>query len=185
MEGRKKDHGKEWKEEVVGGSSSSAEIGPSHVNDLGKDIVPHVTPERSVRVGSKRAHAFSSQANGLHRGADGIEQLAKAAKRRNDIAEELFYVEKQKAVTELFRLPGTDEILRNRYLQVAQSEALKRLERMCGPANEDIIDDRSRAEPGSSSFRAPGNSATQEILSMGTSESVEQISAMSEQNKPI
>ena len=152
MEGPNKDQGKDWKEEVVRGSSSSTEIGPSHVNDLGEDIVPHVTPEKSVRVGSKRAHAFSSQANTLHRGADRIEQLAKAAKHRNDIAEELLYVEKQKAVTELFRLPGTNEILRNRYLQVAQSEALKRLEKMCDPANDDTIDDCSSAGLGSSSF---------------------------------
>ena len=90
---------------------------------------------------SNCAHAFSSQANAFHRGADGIEQLTKAAKRRNDIAEQLLHVEKQKASAALFRLSETSAILRNRYLRVPQSEALKRLEKICDPADENFIDD--------------------------------------------
>lgn len=60
---------------------------PSDGSELREGIVPRVTLYKAVRVGSKRAIAFSSQSNALNCGADGIEQLGKAAKRRNDIAE--------------------------------------------------------------------------------------------------
>lgn len=90
-------------------------------------------------------------------------------------------VEKQKAVTDLIRLPVTSAILRYRSFRVAQSEALKRLEKMCGPFNYKIIDRRSRTGPRSSSFLASENVAPQEMLSMGTSEYAEQISAASKE----
>ena len=186
LEGRKRDQGKDGMGEMGSASGGSSDILASEANDVEESIVPNVTPEKAVRVGSKRAHAFSSQANALHRGADGIEQLAKAAKRRNDIAEQLLDVEKQKAITDLFRLPGTSAILRNRYLRVAQSEALKRLEKICDPVDENLIDERSRNGPRSSSFlRSEEGGAPPEILSTGISESVEQTFAVANENNHL
>ena len=186
LDGRKTDQGKVEIGEMAGGGGGSSDILASEANDVEESTVPHFTPEKAVRVRGKRANAFSSLANELHRGTDGIEQLVKPAKRRNDIAEQLLDVEKQKAITDLFRLPGTRAILRNRYLRVSQSVALKRLEKIFDPADENLIDERSRNGPRSSSFLpSEDRGASPEMLITDMSGSAEKISAVSNEENHL
>ena len=53
---------------------------------------------------------------------------------------------------------------------------------MCGPANENLIDERSRSGPRSSSFLVLKFGAPLEMLSSDTSEVFEQISAVLGEN---
>lgn len=93
-----------------------------------------------MRTESKRAQALSSLHHALHRNFDGIEELSRAGK-HNGIAEKFLDGEEQKAVYDLFRLPGTTSNLLNRYLRVAQHEALQKLGKTCSLVEEGIVAD--------------------------------------------
>eukprot|EP00737_Agarophyton_chilense_P003924 gb/GEZJ01004741.1/.p2 GENE.gb/GEZJ01004741.1/~~gb/GEZJ01004741.1/.p2 ORF type:complete len:105 (+),score=19.70 gb/GEZJ01004741.1/:82-396(+) len=66
-------------------STVCAEIEVKEEAGIQDEMTPR-SDQKSALVGNKRAHMLSTQENGLHRGADGIEELARAAKHRNYIA---------------------------------------------------------------------------------------------------
>lgn len=55
---------------------------------------------------TKRLLKISSQVAALHKGADGIEKLARAAQKRTKMAEEMGKVQKQQSIIALFSMPA-------------------------------------------------------------------------------
>lgn len=78
-------------------------------------------------VGTKRLSQMDKHVKALHRGADGIEMLAEASKKRNALAAELLEVEKQRAMITLFSMEGTDPSKRAKFISLAQEDALEKM----------------------------------------------------------
>lgn len=65
-------------------------------------------------------------------GADGIDQLAEAARKRTKLAETLVAIEKQQARMSLFAMEGTAPTLCQRFTHISQARELQLLNRyMC------------------------------------------------------
>lgn len=112
--------------------------------------------------GSKRALESTKQYHALIKGASGIESLAQASQKRNKVAEEMLSVEKQQSLVALFSMPGTDSVLRERFIQLSQQKAIALLEsELATTARNDAVgEDRDDRSP----FH--GNSNAEELDSM-------------------
>lgn len=84
--------------------------------------------ESKVRpAGTKRALENAKQMLALHKGAEAIEKMAEASRKRTKIAEQMLALDKQKSMVTLFSMPGTDEGMRMEFMRVTQMRALSEL----------------------------------------------------------
>ncbi|PXF39948.1 hypothetical protein BWQ96_10340 [Gracilariopsis chorda] len=110
--------------------------------------------KKGSMVGSKRAHIMANQVKALQRGAEGIKELARAAKKRNVVAEQFLAVEKQRSLFTLFSLPEVNETLRKKYINAMAQKAIEEMERSVevGSQSKNGVVPRSDCYPNSSSF---------------------------------
>ncbi|PXF47013.1 hypothetical protein BWQ96_03203 [Gracilariopsis chorda] len=113
--------------------------------------------KKGSMVGSKRAHIMANQVKALQRGAEGIEELARAAKKRKVVAKQFLAVEKQRSLFTLFSLPELDETLRKKYINDMAQKAIEEVERSVEvwSQRKNGVGSRSDCYPNSSSFMQP------------------------------
>lgn len=113
--------------------------GPSGVASSASAAVQEVvsTPSRTNDrpVGTKRSLELASQSVALQKGAKVIEDMAKAASKRNKIAQEFVDAEKEKNMIKLFSMPGTSSEHREEFMKLSQERALEDLRKKSGASN--------------------------------------------------
>ncbi|PXF42409.1 hypothetical protein BWQ96_07850 [Gracilariopsis chorda] len=116
--------------------------------------------KKGSMVGSKRAQIMANQVKALQRGAEGIEELARAEKKRNVVAEQFLAVEKQRSLFTLFSLPEVNETVRRKYIKAMAQKAIEEVESSVkvGSQRKNSIGSRSDCYPNSSSFMQPEHS---------------------------
>lgn len=86
-------------------------------------------------MGTKRAMENTKQAIALHKGADAIEKMAEASRKRAKIAEEMLELDRKKSMIALFSMPGTNEAMRQEFVERSQLQALSELRKVTASAN--------------------------------------------------
>lgn len=111
-------------------------------------------------TGPKRALEISKQVAALHKGADGIEKLARAAHKRTKVAEEVVKIQKQQSMIALFSMPGTDLEKLQELIEISQAKVLASL-------RGDLGEDKSNGNPTGSvvSFANPGSDRFEAVRS--------------------
>ncbi|PXF43956.1 hypothetical protein BWQ96_06266 [Gracilariopsis chorda] len=104
-------------------------------------------------IGSKRTYFMENQVKVLEQGAEGIEELAGAAKKRNVVAEQFLAVEKQWSLFTLFSLPEIYPRMRQRYPNAMAQSAIKEV------GNKFEVQTQADIDINSMSYRKPNSSS--------------------------
>ena len=94
---------------------------------------PSQSPTPTRPSGTKRSIDNAKQMLALHKGAEAIEKMAEASRKRTKIAQEMLELDKQKSMVALFSMPGTDEGIRKEFMRLAQMRALSELQSKISP----------------------------------------------------
>ncbi|PXF40394.1 hypothetical protein BWQ96_09901 [Gracilariopsis chorda] len=113
--------------------------------------------KKGSMVGSKRAHIMKSQVKLLQREAEGIEELARAAKKRKVVGEQRLAFEEQSSLFTLLSLLSVNKILRKKYINSTAQKAIQEVERSVKIWSQckNGFSSRSDCYPNSSSFMQP------------------------------
>ena len=117
-------------------SEQTPPVGPVRIRRANRSNEDMQSPQQLQRpLGSKRYREVESQANALQSGADAIEELAKASRRRNELTAELVGIERRREEAErtrmrveLFSMEGTSADRRARFFAIQQEAALVEME---------------------------------------------------------
>lgn len=113
-------------QEVVSGAQS--------VSSSQEPVITLDREEKKRPIGNKRSIDLANHVAALHKGADAIDKMAEASRKRTKIAEEALSIDRQKSLISLFSMADTDPNIRRRFLRLSQLQALAELEKNCDAA---------------------------------------------------
>lgn len=114
-------------------TGNEAQEGESVVESVTESPTPQTPSAPSDKgerpTGKKRALELSKQSMALHKGATAIDKLAEASCKRTKLAEEMLQVDKQRSLIQLFSMPDTNPLMKEKFMRLSQEKALDDLER--------------------------------------------------------